>query len=176
MFMHSSKRFFVGEPVKKLFSVALLLWRECVYVVSKIWSINRWHLSQSSICLDKALGDEVRRVITGVERPDSLACVAAWGWTWTEIHSTAKPALCWQRWNLVWSGPAFCFLLCRSDILVLFLHTKIYIAALPEVNWYWSILYGNQVLEWLFALFPTVPVTAARCAFKTIAPHWRTVL
>lgn len=41
MFMHSSKRFFVGEPVKKLFSVALLLWRECVYVVSKIWSINR---------------------------------------------------------------------------------------------------------------------------------------
>lgn len=29
-------------------------------------------------------------------------------------------------------------------------------AALPEVNWYWSVLYGHQVLGRLFALLPAV--------------------
>lgn len=35
MFMHPSNRFLVGKALKKLFSVALLLWRTCVFIVSK---------------------------------------------------------------------------------------------------------------------------------------------
>ncbi len=75
MLMRSSNRLLVGKVLKKLFSVALLLGGHACLLCPDLF-IHRTHLSQLSVCLDKALRDEARCVITGVEQPDSLACVA----------------------------------------------------------------------------------------------------
>lgn len=132
MVLHPSKHFLVGKALKKLFGVALLLWRECIFVVSKSGP------STVDICRNQVYAfHPVRRVITGVEQPDSLACVAACGWTWTEDtqNSDISSLLTTLQTCLIWSSSLLPALILKT-CWYCFCAQKLNIAALLEVHRY----------------------------------------